>query len=554
MQGLGWLATLGRARKMSIWVGFLLSALLATTAAQAQEWLYTVRPGDNIWNITSDYLTSMSYWPKLQALNHVVDPERLPPGMKLRIPVAWLKSRPAAARVLDARGEVEATLAFNNRTIAVAADQPLQSGDEVRTGPDGSATLEFGDGSRLLLQADSRLVMDTLSVYGDTRMMDTRLRLRQGRADSQVTTRQTPRARYEIWTPAATSAVRGTDFRVDMDPATGVARVEVLTGKLDLKGERRSRTVPKGFGALAETGRPPAAAARLLAAPVLAGLPPLVTRVPAQFSFPELAGAAGYRAQIAANVRFETLLFDGVSQQPQVRGPDLPDGDYVVRVRGIDAQGLEGYDAYHPFRLRARPQPPFLARPGQQATVPEKAPTFEWTESAAAAAYHFQLAEDEQFATVLLDLPDYAGTRLTPERTLAPGTYYWRVATRDAAGRQGPFGDPQRFRLLPTPEVGPPEAVEGELVFRWSAALPGQRYQIQLAKDPHFQDIVVDRRVDEPQLAIPWPESGFNYLRMRTIDPDGTAAPYGPVQRIDLPPKNYWPFALGTILVLILAL
>ena len=554
MQGLGWLTTLGRAVRISALFGFLLPALLASTAAHAQEWLYTVRPGDNIWNITADYLTKMSYWPKLQALNGVVDPERLPPGMKLRIPVAWLKSQPTAARVLNARGEVEATLAFNGRTTAVGTGQPLQSGDEIRTGPDGSATLEFGDGSRLLLQNDSRLVMDTLSVYGDTRMVDTRLRLRQGRADSQVTARQTPRARYEIWTPAATSAVRGTNFRVGMDSAAGVARVEVLTGTLDLKGERRSRTVSKGFGALAETGQPPAAAARLLAAPALAGLPALVERVPVQFSFPELAGAAGYRAQIAADARFETLLFDGVSQAPQVRGPALPDGEYVVRVRGIDPQGLEGYDAYHPFRLRARPEPPFLARPGQQATVPEKAPTFEWTESAAATAYHFQLAEDEQFATVLLDLPDYAGTRLTPEQPLAPGVYYWRVATRDATGRQGPFGDPQRFRLLPIPKVGPPEAVEGKLVFRWSAALPGQRYHIQLAKDSHFQDIVVDRRVDEPQLAIPWPESGFNYLRMRTIDPDGTAAPHGPVQRIDLPPKNYWPFALGAVLVLILAL
>ena len=45
---------------------FLCPTLLVATVAQAQEWLYTVRPGDNIWNITADYLSSMSYWPKLQ--------------------------------------------------------------------------------------------------------------------------------------------------------------------------------------------------------------------------------------------------------------------------------------------------------------------------------------------------------------------------------------------------------------------------------------------------------------------------------------------------------
>lgn len=38
-------------------VWFLSLTLLAATAAHSQEWLYTVRPGDNLWNVTADYLT-----------------------------------------------------------------------------------------------------------------------------------------------------------------------------------------------------------------------------------------------------------------------------------------------------------------------------------------------------------------------------------------------------------------------------------------------------------------------------------------------------------------
>ena len=555
MQRIGWLATWNRAPRMRSWAGLLLAMVLATTTAQAQEWLYTVRPGDNIWNIATDYLANMNHWPKLQALNGIADPERLPPGTKLRIPIAWLKTHPTVARIVSVHGKVEATLALSGDTVAVATDQSLQSGDEIRTSQDSSTTLEFGDGSRLLLQADSQLTLDALGAYGDdTHIVDTRLRLQQGRADNQVTPRQATGARYEIWTPAATTAVRGTQFRLGMNSSTGAARVEVLTGALDLKGERRSRAVPKGFGALAQTGQPPGEAIRLLAAPTLTNLPPLVERVPVQFSFPELAGATSYRAQIATDRQFESLLFDGVSTKPQVRGPDLPDGEYVVRVRGIDSHGLEGYDTYHSFRLHARPEPPFLAQPGPEATVPEKAPTFVWTESAVAVDYHFQLAEDAQFSKMVLDLPDYSGTRLIPEQTLAPRTYYWRVATRNAAHQQGPFSDPQQFRLLPTPEVNAPKAVNDQLVFRWTATLPDQQYQVQLARDSDFRDIVVDQKVSEPQLTISWPAPGFYYLRMRTIDPDGTAAPYGPAQRLDLPPKSYWPFALGATLVLILAL
>ena len=109
MQRIGWLATWNRAPRMRSWAGLLLAMVLATTTAQAQEWLYTVRPGDNIWNIATDYLANMNHWPKLQALNGIADPERLPPGTKLRIPIAWLKTRPTVARIVSVHGKVEAT-------------------------------------------------------------------------------------------------------------------------------------------------------------------------------------------------------------------------------------------------------------------------------------------------------------------------------------------------------------------------------------------------------------------------------------------------------------
>ncbi|HOW63169.1 MAG TPA: peptidoglycan-binding protein LysM, partial [Candidatus Contendobacter sp.] len=67
-------------------------------------------------------------------------------------------------------------------------------------------------------------------------------------------------------------------------------------------------------------------------------------------------------------------------------------------------------------------------------------------------------------------------------------------------------------------------------------------------------DMTVSRRVSEPQLSIPRPESGFHYLRIRTLEADGDAGPYGPVQRIDVPPASYWPMGLVVFLTLILAL
>lgn len=529
------------------WLGYIANA-------HPQEWIYTVRPGDNLWNITADHLTRMDYVPRLQALNQVADPYQLPPGMKLRIPVAWLKARPTAARVVSVRGDVEVTIALTGQSVAVTADLFLHGGDEIRTGSDGNVTVEFGDGSRLLVQAGSHLVMDALSTYGNTHIVDTRLRLRQGRVDNRVTPRRGPQTRYEIHTPAAASAVRGTHYRLGMDTDGATARAEVLEGAVEIRGARKARTVTGGFGALTETGKAPEPPVPLLAAPAIADLPPVVTRSPIQLSFPAVEGATLYRAQIAPDERFETLLFDEVSTAPVVRGPDPPDGDYVLRVRGIDAKGMEGRDAAHHFRLHARPEPPFLIQPVDQSAVLEQALSFEWAEPRNATAYHFQLATDERFTTLLFDLPKHARSRLIPDRTLEPGRYFWRVATQDMTGRVGPFSDPQMFRLQATPKLEAPEVTDHDMTLRWSAGLPGQQYQFQLAEDSQFETVMIDRRVSEPQLTIPRPESGFYYLRMRTIDIDGYAGPYSPTQRIEVPPAHYGPLLFLTILGLILVL
>ena len=105
--------------------------------------------------------------------------------------------------------------------------------------------------------------------------------------------------------------------------------------------------------------------------------------------------------------------------------------------------------------------------------------------------------------------------------------------------REGPFSDPQSFRLQPTPKLQPPEVTADTLTFRWSAGLPEQQYEFQLAKDADFENIVIGTRVSEPQLTFPLPESGFHYLQIRTVEADGYIGPYGPVQRSDVPPASY---------------
>ncbi len=536
---------------------FLLATLAAAgPTAAAQDWVYTIRPGDNLWNLSETYLKSMGYWRRLQRLNGVTQPRLMPPGLKLRIPVAWLRVEPTAVEIIAVGGQVSVVSAPGATPQAATTGDLLKSGARISSGPDGSASLRFADGSQLLLENNSELVMDRIGAYGNTGMVDTHMRLEQGRIDTRVIPERGSGTRYRIDTPAATTAVRGTDFRVAMDPDQGLSRAEVLTGRVQVSGQGRRRQVPQGFGTVAGVDRPPAAPVPLLPAPRLAELPDVLERSPPRLDIPPLAGATAYRLQVAPNRDFIRLLFDRVQTGPTLRGPDLPDGHYTLRLRALDSQGLEGRDAYHDFELNARPEPPVVLAPVFDATVRGAAPIFSWSEPEGAAGYRFQLAADPQFQTPLVDRDDLDSEELSLDQALEPGVWYWRLATH-AGGETGPFGDPQRFTLKPIPP-GPameePALDANTVTFRWTGGLPGEQFQFQLARDSAFLDTVADVVTAEPRYQLPRPRTGVYFLRVRTLSEDGYIGPFGSPQRFILWAESWWPAATVGLAWLLLIL
>jgi hypothetical protein len=535
----------------------LMGALLGLGATSprsvhAEEWLYTVQPGDNIWSVTERYLTSLGLWPKLQALNQVADPLHLPPGSQLRIPVAWLRSVPFLARVDAVQGEAEVLEDGAEPGKPLAAGALLASGDSVRTGRDANVTLAFVDGSRVLLQAEGQVTLKGVGVYGSTGMTDTRLHLTKGRLETLVAPRRGPATRFEISTPAAVTSVRGTDYRVSTEEARVESRAEVLRGKVNVDSAGATRTLRAGFGTVATADEAPLPPIKLLEAPDVSALPAEFDRVPMQVALPAQTGARGYRLQIAASEAFAPLLFDRRYEAAPLRGPDLPDGEYVLRVRGIDQYGLEGVNGERRFLLNARPEAPFPIEPKAGAGIAEETPGFAWSRVQSIEKYHLQIARDAKFAELLLDVPDLAESRLTITMKLPLGTYFWRVASVDAKEGRGPFSDPQEFRRVPpAPQAEAPEIGDDTMDIRWRAGLPGQKYQLQMAEDADFTKPLVDTRTDKPELRMPKPSAGTYYLRIRTIDPDGFEGPFGTPQTIEVPRSPYWWLLLLPLFALI---
>ncbi|WP_457320114.1 FecR domain-containing protein [Roseateles sp. P5_E11] len=521
----------------------------AQTEAADADWRYRIQPGDTLITLTDAWLAPPKTWRDLQKLNRVPDPLRLMPGSTLRMPVAWLRREASVAEAVFARGQV--TRQRGAASEALTAGATLQGGDRIKTGAQSSASLRFADGSRLLIPPDSDITLDQLLVLGRGAIPAVRIGVQQGGADSRVTPNAQRVPLYEVRTPHVNLGVRGTEFRVQT--AGSQSRMQVLSGAVHAGG--LGPDVASGQGLLADGAA--RSVAPLLPAADLSGLVPVTERLPLHMAWVGgPAGAATWRVQLYVGGDFDRLLLDDVVGEPAVTWPEareLADGDYTLRVRAIDARGQEGAAADASIRLQARPEPPFIQAPASGAVSYTGGMAFAWTRNTVAPNVRLQIARDAGFKDLVLQPSPIDGANY--DARLPDGLYHWRIASVEAGGRAGPFGDPQTFEIRPPPPAPPPAEPEvsgDQLKLRWRADPDVTRYELEWSKTETFDGADVQRfATDKPELAIPKPSPGKYFLRAKAFNAAGAASPWGQTQMIEQPyPRWLWLLPLLLIPVL----
>ncbi|HIE4129231.1 TPA: FecR domain-containing protein [Stenotrophomonas maltophilia] len=536
--------------------GALLCALLLLPAiAAAQDWNYRVRPGDTLWDLGGVYLKPSVRWQQLQQHNRIDNPYRLPPGQLLRFPISWLRIEPAPARVLSVRGKVELSSGDGSASRAIQAGEQLHIGDTVQTEGESSVTLEFADASRLQLREYSRLRLDQLSRYGHTGMVDTRLRLQQGRASNRVTPARGPASRYIIDAPTATSSVRGTVFRVSAGDGRDAAATEVLQGKVQVGNAHGQRMVQPGQATRsASADAAPDAVTVLLPAPQLRNDELRLAPLPTLLAWTPVTGAAHYRVEVVEAATPEILLFAATTPDTRLAIGNLPPGQLRILLRAVDAQGVEGIDASADFELSDQPPPPLTLAPLHGQTINSDRPRFRWSQAPGARSSVLQIAADSTFVQPLQEQTS-TGTDLRLAQPLPPGQYFWRIASRGADGHQGRYGQALPLQLSNEPvdpALQPPEAAHGELTLRWQAGSDGQRYRVQVDRRGDFKAPLVDETVAEPQVSFKRPWRGTLHVRVQYIDDDGHAGEFSPAQQIALPCRLCYGTGGGALLLWLL--
>lgn len=334
---------------------FLLLPALLALPAHAQDrpdepsLPYMVQPSDKLIRLSRDMLVSPQAWAAVARYNRLKDPNVIAIGQKLDIPLRYLKSSAATGRIVSVDGDVS----MGGAPLQTGA--PVADGSRLRTGPNSSAVVELGDGSRVKLLPNSLAEVVTnrnyavrdASASGSTTWFSGLMRLSSGTLEalaSKTARRATP---LQVETPTSLIGVRGTEFRVGFDdPAGKSSRTEVIEGlvRADNPAQQSGAELPRGTGALVNPAEKEVRVVQLLPAPDLAGVPAEVLKPAGSWAMPSLAGAAAYRVQVSSDENFDRIVRDLKVSTASADLATLANGNWFARVRGIDPQGLEGFN------------------------------------------------------------------------------------------------------------------------------------------------------------------------------------------------------------------
>jgi hypothetical protein len=429
----------------------ILGASLNTQAqtVDADEFAYIARPGDTLIGLGKRLLRDPQRWPEVQQRNHIGNEYRIKPGSTIRIPYSWLKVSAETASVTKVAGAV------TRGGQPVAAGQSLDQGSQVETGPDGSVAIDLADGSQIVLHKSSSLRLSEMQrVDGVPNAHDIQVQLPAGHAETHVKPHRDV-GRFEIVTPTAALAVRGTIFRASSSDA-GTVTTETLEGVVAVSASGQTVSTEADFGTRVDKGAPPLKPMPLLPAPELSAVPGTNVRPQVHLEFPAIAGAKSYHLQVSDDPQFQTLVADVRSDQPSFDLPSPADGAYWVRARGIDSLDLEGHDAVQPFSQQLAPEPPKPPPPTPQLVkVTRHDLHFEWSADPS-QQYRVQIARDPHFRRILTDQTLSDGN-LVWHRPW-PGRYYIRVAALPATAPPPPTNSPAASANVTTAPANSPPA------------------------------------------------------------------------------------------------
>ena len=508
------------------------AAAVAPESNATPEWIYTVRPGEHFAEI-ADALLSKDI-PAIRLLQHngIDNPAKVGSGDNLRIPLAWLQRQPNPARVNSVTGSVQLISGSDGTKRPLTSDSLIRVGDEIRSQA-GTATIELADGSVVRISPHSRLAFNRLTQYGKSGMVDTRLRLNQGEIETQVKPVIEGGSRFEIETPSAVAAVRGTMFTLRTAP--GMTDLRVTEGEVSFGPPGQTRRIPAGYSASVSTaGVGRMSIRRLPPAPEINPLPQQLKQLPAQLSWTP-NGANSHRVDI----------FDAESgrwiNSSEVSDNDfdinlLDNGRYEIHLAAIDNRGMAGMPGVMSFEVDLQARTAALEQPEPGATVNDDMPEFRWQLRGENEVARVEIAEDKDFGNTIATSEWAPDESALPSRPLTPGQYFWRVVT-EAGGNSVATSEARSLVVngtLPPVRIISVNYVDSQVRVFWQKVDTATDYRLQLSEEPGFNNIIKEATLSDTTAALRLIPGRRYFVRLKALSDGPLESRWGPGRELFL--------------------
>ncbi len=407
---------------------------------------------------------------------------------------------PALGRVIFQIGRTQNKAASQVIFQDLQRNHAVRAGDTVRTARAAEVMLQLSDGARVELGEFSMVVINR---------PEKKLRLRYSYGILHV--RKSKGRELDIVTKSGSVLVGRGDVSISRDDA-GRTRVTVNSGSARVRAGGDEKSVTAGNKAVLNSSGPS------IAPLVLERHAPADGRrimgrgadFPVDFSWrfarPTTAKNAAVRFEVSSRADFKGIVIKKAPRGDKLR-LRLSPGQYYWRV----VRGSEVSESRRLFIARIPEVEPVYPISGSVFEYLLKPPAinFSWRRHAFAAGYRLEVARDPSFREPLHSLETTSRTRLLD---LKAGVYYWRLRTVGMIPDASITGPAIRFTIRKTAlpiqapaagaRVNTNEVRREGLTFRWKAPVAGGNYELKIARDADFRDIIVKRSTAGTELNV----------------------------------------------------
>lgn len=248
----------------------LLSFCFFSLGAQDSFIEYKVKPGDTLSKISKEHLSNSENWRELLQYNKIDTPNKIVPGLVLKIPGYLAKPELGLAPAAPVSAETIARLEFKGGEVkfkgekdkdfkAVVAKQEFQSGDLIQTSSSASAQIRFLKEPQAVLKLKGNTQLK-VSDDGNLKMVE----MKTGDLFVEVANKaKSNTEKLKVATNTSVAGVRGTQFDVAIDK-NGNDSYSCYEGLMQVSAQGVVTELPAGFGTSVKKGEPPQKPVKLL--------------------------------------------------------------------------------------------------------------------------------------------------------------------------------------------------------------------------------------------------------------------------------------------------